>query len=182
MRDIDMVKIRLSRGGTKKRPFFHVVATNSRSSRDGKYIERLGFFNPRALGHEEDIRIDLERVKYWELQGAIISDRVRSLIKLLEVDREQREAHRDEKLNKKKVARKKKKAEETKVEEPAAETKAEPEAAKETKVEEPAAETKAEPEAAEETKVEEPAAETKAEPEAAKETPTEDKDNKTDKS
>ena len=78
-----MVKIRLSRGGTKKRPFFHVIATNSRSSRDGKYIERLGFFNPSALGHEEDIRIDLERVKYWESQGAILSDRVGSLIKLL---------------------------------------------------------------------------------------------------
>ena len=132
-----MVKIRLSRGGTKKRPFFHVVATNSRSSRDGKYIERLGFFNPSALDHEEDIRIDQERVKYWESQGAILSDRVRSLIKLLAVDREQRKAKRDEKLNKKKVARKEKKAEETKAEEPAAETetKAEPEAAEETPTE-----------------------------------------------
>ncbi len=157
-----MVKIRLSRGGTKKRPFFHVVATDSRSSRDGKYIERLGFFNPSALGHEEDIRIDLERVKYWESQGAILSDRVRSLIKLLAVDREQRKAKRDEKLNKKKVARKEKKVRETPAEEPAAETEAE-----------------AAPEAAEETPAEEPAAETEAEaaPEAAEETPAEDKDN-----
>ena len=157
-----MVKIRLSRGGTKKRPFFHVVATDSRSSRDGKYIERLGFFNPSALGHEEDIRIDLERVKYWESQGAILSDRVRSLIKLLAVDREQRKAKRDEKLNKKKVARKEKKVRETPAEEPAAETEAE-----------------AKPEAAEETPAEEPAAETEAEaaPEAAEETPAEDKDN-----
>ena len=164
MRDIDMVKIRLSRGGTKKRPFFHVVATDSRSSRDGKYIERLGFFNPSALGHEEDIRIDLERVKYWESQGAILSDRVRSLIKLLAVDREQRKAKRDEKLNKKKVARKEKKVRETPAEEPAAETEAEakPEAAEETPAEEPAAETEAE---------------AKAEPEAAEETPAEDKDN-----
>ncbi len=111
-----MVKIRLSRGGTKKRPFFHVVATNSRSSRDGKYIERLGFFNPSALDHEEDIRIDLERVKYWESQGAILSDRVRSLIKLLAVDREQRRAQRAEKINKKKIARKEKKLQETPVE------------------------------------------------------------------
>ena len=131
-----MVKIRLSRGGTKKRPFFHVVATNSRSSRDGKYIERLGFFNPSALDHEEDIRIDLERVKYWESQGAILSDRVRSLIKLLAVDREQRRAQRAEKINKKKIARKEKKLQETPAEEPAAETKAEPEAAEETPAEE----------------------------------------------
>ncbi len=149
-----MVKIRLSRGGTKKRPFFHVVATNSRSSRDGKYIERLGFFNPSALDHEEDIRIDLERVKYWESQGAILSDRVRSLIKLLAVDREQRRAQRAEKINKKKIARKEKKLQETPAEEPAAETKAEPEAAEETPAEEPAAETKAEPEAAEATQTE----------------------------
>ena len=149
-----MVKIRLSRGGTKKRPFFHVVATDSRSSRDGKYIERLGFFNPSALGHEEDIRIDLERVKYWESQGAILSDRVRSLIKLLAVDREQRKAKRDEKLNKKKVARKEKKVQETPAEEPAAETKDEPEAAEATPAEEPAAETKDEPEAAEATQAE----------------------------
>jgi len=172
-----MVKIRLSRGGTKKRPFFHVVATDSRSSRDGKYIERLGFFNPSALGHEEDIRIDLKRVKYWESQGAILSDRVRSLIKLLAVDREQRKAKRDEKLNKKKVARKEKKVQETPAEEPAAETKDEPEAAEATPAEEPAAETKDEPEAAEATPAEEPAAETKDEPEAAEATQTEDKDN-----
>ena len=158
MRDIDMVKIRLSRGGTKKRPFFHVVATDSRSSRDGKYIERLGFFNPSALGHEEDIRIDLKRVKYWESQGAILSDRVRSLIKLLAVDREQRKAKRDEKLNKKKVARKEKKVRETPAEEPAAETEAEakPEAAEEAPAEEPEAETEAKPEAADEAPAEEP--------------------------
>ena len=134
-----MVKIRLSRGGTKKRPFFHVVATDSRSSRDGKYIERLGFFNPRALVNEEDIRIDLERVKYWESQGAILSDRVLSLIKLLAVDREQRKTKRDEKLNKKKAVRKEKKLQETPAEEPAAETEAEaeaePEAAEETPAE-----------------------------------------------
>ena len=157
-----MVKIRLSRGGTKKRPFFHVVATNSRSSRDGKYIERLGFFNPSALDHEEDIRIDLERVKYWESQGAILSDRVRSLIKLLAVDRKQRRLRRDEKINKKKIARKEKKIQETPAQEPAAETEPEPE-----------------PEAVEETPAQEPAAETEPEPEpeAVEETPTEDKEN-----
>ena len=122
-----MVKIRLSRGGSKKRPFYHVVATNSRSSRDGKYIERLGFFNPNALEHEEDIKIDLDRVKYWESQGAILSDRVQSLIKLLAVDRKQRRLRRDEKINKKKIARKEKKIQETPAQEPAAETEPEPE-------------------------------------------------------
>jgi len=71
-----MVRVRLSRGGSKKRPFFHVVATNSRSSRDGKYIERLGFYNPIASDHEEDIKIDLERIKYWESVGAQLSDKV----------------------------------------------------------------------------------------------------------
>ena len=58
-----MVRIRLSRGGSKKRPFFHVGATNSRSSRAGKYIERLGFYNPSASDNEEDIKINLERMK-----------------------------------------------------------------------------------------------------------------------
>ena len=60
-----MVRIRLSRGGSKKRPFFHVVATNSRSSRDGQYLERLGFYNSNATDNEEDIKIDSERIKYW---------------------------------------------------------------------------------------------------------------------
>ena len=85
-----MVRIRLSRGGSKKRPFFHVVATNSRSSRDGKYIERLGFYNPNATDNEEDIKIDSERIKYWESVGAQLSDKVRYLLKLLELSREER--------------------------------------------------------------------------------------------
>ena len=85
-----MVRIRLSRGGSKKRPFFHVVATNSRSSRDGKYIERLGFYNPRASDNEDDIRIEIERINYWESVGAQLSDKVRHLLKLLELTREER--------------------------------------------------------------------------------------------
>lgn len=76
-----MVTIRLSRGGAKKRPFYHIVVTDSRSRRDGRYIERLGFFNPVARGNEETLRLDLERADYWIGNGAQTSDRVRSLIK-----------------------------------------------------------------------------------------------------
>ncbi len=76
-----MVTIRLSRGGAKKRPFYHIVVTDSRSPRDGRYIERLGFFNPVAKGGEERLRIDLERVEHWISKGAQTSDRVASLVK-----------------------------------------------------------------------------------------------------
>jgi len=76
-----MVTIRLSRGGAKNRPFYHVVVTNSRSSRDGRYIERVGFFNPLARGNEERLRLDDERVAYWQANGAQPSDRVAKLIK-----------------------------------------------------------------------------------------------------
>jgi small subunit ribosomal protein S16 len=76
-----MVTIRLSRGGAKKRPFYHLVATNSRSPRDGRYIERLGFYNPLAAKHEETLRVDAERVKHWLSKGAQPSDRVSYLLK-----------------------------------------------------------------------------------------------------
>ena len=76
-----MVTIRLSRGGAKKRPFYHFVVTDSRNRRDGRYIERLGFFNPIAAGQETKLQLDLERVDYWLDQGAQPSDRVASLIK-----------------------------------------------------------------------------------------------------
>lgn len=76
-----MLAIRLSRGGAKKRPFYHVVATDSRNARDGRFIERLGFFNPLAKGDEVSLRLNLERIEYWHSQGGQISDRVKSLIK-----------------------------------------------------------------------------------------------------
>ncbi len=76
-----MVTIRLSRGGAKKRPFYHVVVTDSRSRRDGRSIERLGFFNPIARGGEVRLNLDRERVDYWLGQGAQASDRVASLLK-----------------------------------------------------------------------------------------------------
>ena len=75
-----MVKIRLSRGGAKKKPFYHIVVADSRKSRDGRNIERLGFFNPVARGQEQRLRLDLERFDYWTGVGAQISDRVKSLV------------------------------------------------------------------------------------------------------
>ncbi len=78
-----MVTIRLSRAGAKKRPFYHLVVTDSRNRRDGRYIERLGFFNPVGTENEENLRIDVERVDYWIGQGAQPSERVASLLKSL---------------------------------------------------------------------------------------------------
>lgn len=76
-----MVTIRLARGGSKKRPFYHLTVTDSRNSRNGRFIERVGFFNPIARGQEERLRVDNERVDYWVSQGAQLSDRVASLVK-----------------------------------------------------------------------------------------------------
>jgi small subunit ribosomal protein S16 len=76
-----MVSIRLSRAGAKKRPFYHLVVTDSRNRRDGRYLERVGFFNPVGKEHEENLRIDLERVDFWIGRGAQPSDRVTSLLK-----------------------------------------------------------------------------------------------------
>ena len=76
-----MVKIRLSRGGAKKRPFYHIVVTDSRNKRDGRFLERLGFFNPMASGQAVRLKIDQERIDYWRSQGAQVTERVTSLIK-----------------------------------------------------------------------------------------------------
>ncbi|HEC29953.1 MAG TPA: 30S ribosomal protein S16 [Gammaproteobacteria bacterium] len=76
-----MVVIRLARGGSKKNPFYHVVVTDSRNRRDGRYIERLGFFNPVAKGNEERIRLDTARIEHWVSRGARPSERVATLIK-----------------------------------------------------------------------------------------------------
>ena len=76
-----MVIIRLARGGSKKRPFYHLTVADQRNPRDGRFIERVGFFNPVARGQEEVSRIDMERVDYWLGKGAQPSDRVAGLIK-----------------------------------------------------------------------------------------------------
>lgn len=75
-----MVTIRLSRGGARKQPFYHIVVADSRRARDGRNIERVGFFNPVARGQEERLRVDLERVDYWTGVGAQVSDRVKNLV------------------------------------------------------------------------------------------------------
>ena len=76
-----MVTIRLARGGQKKRPFYQVVVADSRNSRDGRFIEKIGFFNPTAKGQEEKLRLDLDRVSHWVDLGAGLSDRVAKLVK-----------------------------------------------------------------------------------------------------
>ncbi|MCY4155213.1 MAG: 30S ribosomal protein S16 [Gammaproteobacteria bacterium] len=77
-----MVTLRLARAGAKKRPFYHIVAADSRSPRDGRYIERLGYFNPIAGGREQQLQLEQARVDYWLSHGAQPSARVAQLIKL----------------------------------------------------------------------------------------------------
>lgn len=77
-----MVTIRLARTGAKKKPFYHIVVTDKRNARDsGSYVERLGFFNPVARGQEERLRLDADRLAFWQARGAQVSERVASLAK-----------------------------------------------------------------------------------------------------
>ena len=76
-----MVSIRLARSGSKKRPFYHLTVADSRNAPGGRFIERIGFFNPSACGQEERLRIDQQRIKFWIDQGAILSNRVYKLVK-----------------------------------------------------------------------------------------------------
>jgi len=76
-----MVVIRLSRAGAKKAPFYHIVVTDRRNRRDGKYIERLGYFNPVARGQEKRLELNIDRLSHWKKVGAQLSDRVSQLAK-----------------------------------------------------------------------------------------------------
>ncbi len=76
-----MVTIRLARGGAKKRPFYQVVVTDSRNARDGRFLEKVGFFNPTAQGNAEKLRLDTDRIDHWLGLGAQLSDRVAKLVK-----------------------------------------------------------------------------------------------------
>lgn len=76
-----MVVIRLSRTGAKKRPFYHIVVADKRRSRDGRFIEQLGYFNPIASGKDIKLNLDIARVEFWVKNGAQPSDRVKALIK-----------------------------------------------------------------------------------------------------
>jgi small subunit ribosomal protein S16 len=75
-----MVVIRLARGGAKKRPFYHIVVADSRERRDGRYIERVGFYNPIAAGGEQGLRIALDRMSHWTSVGAQMSPTVKRLV------------------------------------------------------------------------------------------------------
>jgi small subunit ribosomal protein S16 len=76
-----MVVLRLARGGAKARPFYNVVATDSRNRRDGRFIERLGFYNPIAAEGEQGLRLSLERIEYWKSHGAQVSPTVQRLVR-----------------------------------------------------------------------------------------------------
>ena len=76
-----MVKIRLTRGGAKKRPFYHIIVTDSRSARDGRNIERVGFYNPVARGNEKAVELNVERINHWISNGAQMTDKVAVLFK-----------------------------------------------------------------------------------------------------
>ncbi|HCD28520.1 MAG TPA: 30S ribosomal protein S16 [Gammaproteobacteria bacterium] len=76
-----MVTIRLARHGSKKSPFYHITVADKDASRDGRFIERLGFYNPMAKGQAEGLRLNLERVDYWMSVGAQPTDRVKQLVK-----------------------------------------------------------------------------------------------------
>ena len=76
-----MVKIRLTRGGAKKRPFYHIIVTDSRSARDGRNIERLGYYNPIAAGNDKAVELNTERLDFWVGQGAQMTDKVANLAK-----------------------------------------------------------------------------------------------------
>jgi small subunit ribosomal protein S16 len=76
----NMVKIRLTRGGAKKRPFYQIVVADIRAKRDGRYIERIGFYNPAAIGGEEKVRVDLARAEHWIGLGAQPTERVAQLL------------------------------------------------------------------------------------------------------
>ncbi len=159
-----MVRIRLSRGGAKKRPYYHIVVMDQRDKRDGRSLERIGSYDP-ALETQDRIKIDIERLDYWVSKGAQISDRVKYLKKYsLNPEniktREKIKSAQLEKIKQKRLSKKEAEAEpvvEAKVE---AEVKAEAEPVVEAKVE---AEVKAEAEPVVEAKVE---AEVKAEAEA----------------
>jgi small subunit ribosomal protein S16 len=76
-----MVVIRLARGGAKKRPFYSVVVADSRTRRDGRFIERIGFYNPVASANEENLRVATDRLSYWRQQGAQLSPTVTRLVR-----------------------------------------------------------------------------------------------------
>ncbi|MAA91939.1 MAG: 30S ribosomal protein S16, partial [Gammaproteobacteria bacterium] len=169
-----MVVIRLSRAGAKKRPFYHISVSDRRNKRDGRFIERIGFYNPIAKDSEEKIRFDQERYDHWTSVGAIPSDTVLMLMK-----RSKMTAEEIQKIEDKKTARQDKKKQEKVLKQQEEAAEAEEAAAAEAPTEEaPAEEAPAEEAAAEapaeEAPAEEAAAEAPAEEAPAEEAPAEE--------
>ena len=155
-----MLTIRLSRAGAKKRPFFHITVADSRKPRDGRFIERVGYFNPISKGKEVRLEIDQERIDYWLSQGANISDRVLTLIKESNETPEEK-VKREAKKEKRRLRKLDKRAKAKTSDEPAKTV----EGGEETPAEEaPAEESPAEEAPAEEAPAEEVAAEDEAAP------------------
>lgn len=163
-----MLKIRLARSGAKKRPYYPIVVADSRTARDGRYVESLGFFNPIAAGGEERLRLDVERVDYWVDNGAQLSERVSTLLKEAKLGPEEVAKRRAEQAAKKQAA--KEATAKAKADAEAAEAKAaadaeaaeakaaaEAEAAEKAEAEAPAEEVVAEEVVVEEQAAEEPA-------------------------
>ena len=172
-----MLTIRLARSGAKKRPFYHISVADSRMPRDGRFVERVGYYNPIASGQEIRLQIDVERIDYWISKGAQPSDRVLNLLKQNKETPEQAE----KRLAAKETKRQKKLAKKLAEKEPVQEEVAAEEAPAEEVAEEVAAEAPAEEVAAEEAPAEEaPAEEVAAEEVAAEEAPAEESDEKKD--
>ena len=173
-----MVVIRLSRAGAKKRPFYHICVSDRRNKRDGRFIERIGFYNPIAKDTEEKIRFDTERYEHWVSVGAKPSDTVMMLLKRSKMSDED-----IQKIEENKLAQKQKRKEKEileKQEAAAAEETAEDAPVEEAPVEEAPAEAEAPAEVAEDAPVEEAPAEAEAPAEEAssKETESEEKKDK----
>ena len=146
-----MLTIRLARSGAKKRPFFHVSVADSRMPRDGRFVERVGYYNPIASGQEVRLKLDLERIDYWIGQGAQPSDRVLNLLKQNKETPEQTEKRLATKDLKRQKKLAKKLADKEPVEEAPAEEAAEEEPAEESTVEAATADAPAEDAPAEDT-------------------------------
>ncbi len=168
-----MVIIRLARSGAKKNPYYFITVADERRPRDGKFIERLGFFNPSASGQEERLRLDLEKLNEWVAKGAQLSERVQSLVKEANLSPEELQAKLEAKKAK---AEAKKAAIEEKLAKEADEKAAEEAAA--AAEEAPAEEAPVEEEAPAEEEV--PAEEAPVEEEAPAEEESEDKDSSDD--
>ena len=137
-----MLTIRLARAGAKKRPFFHITVADSRKPRDGRFVERVGYFNPISSGKEARLEINQERIDYWLSQGAQVSDRVLTLIKEKNEtpeEKEKREKEKEKRRLRKVAKRTEAKTSEAPVEAAAEEAPAEEETTEKT--EEPVEET-----------------------------------------